>query len=492
MYLPRARPTRSLVIVLIILLGGLIFLWQQHPVWSSSRPALLAEQTGDEFWKSLSALLAAATPRCRPPKRMCKAKLMYWDDVHTATDTAPQKCLSMPESSRQAMRESHQTYVQGIAIPQSRMSYMPETRGLVTTAGTEYLPYVIISLRMLRKTGCQLPMEVFLSTERDWEPYICDTVLPSLNARCIVQSPHLRTTANNEPPSRYQSKIVSILTSSFSEVLFLDADCFPITDPTKVFTTAPFTTTGLVTFPDYWATTASPIYYSITQTPIPAIDKHQTTESGQLFISKPQHERSLLLALYYNHFGKKFYYPLLSQGAAGEGDKDTFLAAASFFNESYYQVRTGVKSLGHMVNDHMDGSAMVQYDPVEDYLFTTSSTPPADPQSNPNPTPHPMFIHNNFPKFNPRLLWTEHAHIITDPTTGAFRRPWTERKEVLDSFGFDVQKSHWREILWVACELEGKLWAWEGVDGICENTRKYVDEIFGVKNVRGGSGPGKE
>ena len=481
-----------MIIVLVIIFGGLIFLWKQHSVWSSSRPALLAEQTGDEFWKSLSALLAAATPRCHPPKRMCKAKLMYWDDVPTATDTAPQKCLSMPESSIQAMRESHQTYVQGIAIPQSKMSYIPETRGLVTTAGTEYLPYVIISLRMLRKTGCQLPMEVFLSTERDWEPYICNTVFPSLNARCIVQSPHLRTTANNEPPSRYQSKIVSILTSTFSEVLFLDADCFPITDPTKVFTTAPFTTTGLVTFPDYWATTASPIYYSITQIPIPAIDKHQTTESGQLFISKPQHERSLLLALYYNHFGKKFYYPLLSQGAAGEGDKDTFLAAASFFNESYYQVRTGVKSLGHMVNDHMDGSAMVQYDPVEDYLFTTSSAPPADFQPNPNPPPHPMFIHNNFPKFNPRLLWTEHAHIITDPTTGAFRRPWTEKKEVLDSFGFDVQKSHWREILWVACELEGKLWAWEGVDGICENTRKYVDEVFGVKNVRGGSGHGKE
>ena len=489
MYLPRARPTRSLFIALVVFLGGLTLFWQQYPLWSSSRPALLAEQTDGGFWKSLSALLAAATPQCRPPKKICVAKPIWWDNVHTTTDTTPQNCLSMPESSIQAMRESHQTYVQGIANSRPKVSYIPGTRGLVTTAGTDYLPHVIISLRMLRKIGCQLPMEVFLSTQRDWEPYICNTVLPSLNARCIVQSPHLRTTAKNEPPSRYQSKIVSILSSTFSEVLFLDADCFPVTDPTKVFTTAPFTTTGLVTFPDYWATTASPIYYSITQTPFPALDNHQTTESGQLFISKPQHEQSLLLALYYNHFGKKFYYPLLSQGAAGEGDKDTFLAAASFYNESYYQVHSGVKSLGHMVNDHMDGSAMIQYDPVEDYLFTSS---PGDSQSNPNPSPKPMFIHNNFPKFNPRLLWTEHAHIITDPTTGAFRRPWTETKEVLDSFGFDVQKSHWREILWVACELEGKFWAWEGVDGICENTRAYVDEVFGVKNVRGGSGHEKE
>lgn len=50
---------------------------------------------------------------------------------------------------------------------------------------------------------------------------------------------------------------------------------------------------------------------------------------------------------------------------------------------------------------------------------------------------------------------------------------------MLDSFGFDVQRSHWEEILWVACELEGKVWAWEGVDGICNNTKAYVDEVFG-------------
>ena len=477
MYLPRAKPVRSLIIALILFLGGLIFLWQQHPVWSSSRPALLAEETDGEFWKSISALMAAATPRCRPPKKKCTAKPIGWGEVHSTNNAKPQKCLSMPDSSIQAMRESHQIYVQGITSSRPKMSYIPETRGLVTTAGTDYLPHVIISLRMLRKTGCELPMEVFLSTERDWEPYICNTVLPPLNARCILQSPHLHTTANNEPPSRYQSKIVAILTSTFSELLFLDADCFPITDPTLTFTLPPFITTGLVTFPDYWATTASPLYYSITRTPFPPLTKHQTTESGQLFISKPQHESSLLLALYYNHFGKKFYYPLLSQGASGEGDKDTFLAAASFFNESYYQVRTGVRSLGHMINGRLDGSAMIQYHPIEDYQY--SLTPASE--SKPNPDAHPAFIHNNFPKLNPRLLWTEHAHIITDPATGAFRRPWTAEKEVLDSFGFDVQRSHWEEILWVACELEGKFWAWEGVDGICNNTKAYVDEVFGAK-----------
>ena len=484
MSLYRVRPTRFLVICIVILLGCVAYLWRRHPAWASPRPKLLAGQAEDEFWRRISALLASATPRCHPPKRKCNAKQTYWDKVNSTNDASPQDCLSMPEADVQVMRESHQTYVQGIVDFPPKLNYIPSTKGLVTTAGPNYLPNLIISLRMLRKTGCQLPMEVFLSTLNELEPYICNTVLPSLNARCIVQSPHLRTTVNNEPPSRYQSKIVAILSSTFSELLFLDADCFPITDPTKVFTTVPFTDTGLITFPDYWAITASPIYYSITGAHFPPLSERYTTESGQIFVSKPQHQRSLLLALYLNHFGKKFYYPLLAQGAAGEGDKDTFLAAASFFNESYYQVHTGVKSLGHMMNDNLDGSAMIQYDPVEDYhLVTTASSSSEPSNSSTNPLlaakPHPMFIHNNFPKLNPRLLWTEHAHIITDPATGGYRRPWTAKKEILDSFGFDVQRSHWEEILWVACELEGRFWAWEGVDGICEMTKGYWEAVFG-------------
>ena len=484
MFLPRARPTRSLIVGLIIFLVCATFLWEQHPSgfgkvtvpsqlgWPSSSPRLLTSQA-DEFWKKMSALLASATPKCHPPKKLCTAKPIGFDRVDSFTDATPQKCLSMPEVDIQAMQESHQKVVKGIETDPPVLSYQNGTRGLVTTAGADYLPNVVISLRMLRKTGCQLPMEVFLSTQREWEIYICETVLPELNAKCIVQSTHFRTTANTEPPSRYQNKIVAILTSTFEELLFIDADCFPVKDLTPVFDSEPFLSKGLITFPDYWASTASQIFYDIIQQPFPPLTAHQTTESGEIFISKKNHQDTLLLAMYYNHFGKKFYYPLLSQGASGEGDKDTFLAAADFFNESYYAVHKGVRSLGHMVNDHLDGSAMIQFDPVEDYIETTKD------HGIPTKTPHILFVHNNYPKINPRLLWNEHAHIIHD-SKGQFRRPWTAEKEILDSFGFDVQRSHWEEILWTACNLEDKFQAWEGVDEICGNTRFYFDKTFGA------------
>jgi alpha 1,2-mannosyltransferase len=485
MFLPRAKPTRSLIISLIVFLVCAALLWEGHPSsfervtvpgqfrWTSMSRGQGTDQVQVEFWKAMSALLALATPKCHPPKKLCTATPAKFDGVNSSTDATPQKCLSMPEVDMQAMQESHQRVVINIETNPPILSYQKGTRGLVTTAGAQYLPNVIISLRMLRKTGCRLPMEVFLSTQREWETYICETVLPKLNAKCIVQSSHFRTTANTEPPSRYQNKIVAILTSSFEELLFIDADCFPVKDFTPVFDSEPFMSTGLITFPDYWASTASQLYYDIIQKPLPPLTARQTTESGEIFISKRTHEKTLLLAMYYNHFGKKFYYPLLSQGASGEGDKDTFLAAAEFFDEPYYAVHARVRSLGHRVDGRLDGSTMIQHDPVEDYLETTKEI------GNPAKDPRVLFVHNNYPKINPRLIWNEHAHIIHD-AKGELRRPWTADKELLDSFGFDVQRSHWEEILWTACNLEDKFQAWEGVDGICDNTKVYFNMVFGA------------
>ena len=486
MLLARARPTRSLILGLVVFLFCAAFLWEEQPSgfpkvtvpnqlssWTTTSTGPATDQGGVEFWKQMSALLASATPKCHPPRKLCTAKPIGFDRVDSTTDATPQKCYSMSDEGIRAMQESHKRIVEGIETNSPKMSYVNGSRGLVTTAGADYLPNVVISLRMLRKTGCQLPMEVFLSTQREWETYICDTVLPELNAKCIVQSSQLRTTANTEPPSRYQNKIVAILTSSFEELLFIDADCFPIKDLSPIFDSEPFLSKRLITFPDYWATTASQIYYDIIQRPYPALTAHQTTESGEMFVSKRSHKKTLLLAMYYNHFGKKFYYPLLSQGASGEGDKDTFLAAAVFFNESYYSVHKSVRSLGHIVNGHLDGSAMIQFDPVEDYIAATAE------HGIPTSDPHIMFVHNNYPKINPRLIWNEHAHIVHD-SKGNFRRPWTAEKELLDSFGFDVQRSHWEEILWVACNLEDKFQAWQGVDEICNNTRIYFNKVFGA------------
>lgn len=90
-----------------------------------------------------------------------------------------------------------------------------------------------------------------------------------------------------------------------------------------------------------------------------------------------------------------------------------------------------------------------------------------------------LFVHNNYPKINPRLIWNEYAHIIHD-TKGKLRRPWTVDKTFLDSFGFDVQRSHWEETLWTACNLEDKFQAWGGVDEIYDDTKVVSNSVFGA------------
>lgn len=72
----------------------------------------------------------------------------------------------------------------------------------------------------------------------------------------------------------------------------------------------------------------------------------------------------------YNVYGPKYYYPLLSQGSQGEGDKETFAAAAIYLDQPYYLVERSVDPLGFFQkNNQQDfrGVGMLQYDPIDDF-----------------------------------------------------------------------------------------------------------------------------
>lgn len=94
-----------------------------------------------------------------------------------------------------------------------------------------------------------------------------------------------------------------------------------------------------------------------------------TTESGEMLINKKIHFNTLLLALYYNFDGPYGYYPLLSQGGAGEGDKETFVAAANFYKLKYYQVNKMPERAFGWYNEerNYEHSSIVQYNPLVDY-----------------------------------------------------------------------------------------------------------------------------
>jgi alpha 1,2-mannosyltransferase len=94
---------------------------------------------------------------------------------------------------------------------------------------------------MLRKTGSTLLVEVYIPKADNFD-YRIYNVLKDLKAQCIVLLKF-----GNFTISRFQYKAIALLASKFEDILFLDADNFPIVNPSKFFDEELYTSTSLVT-----------------------------------------------------------------------------------------------------------------------------------------------------------------------------------------------------------------------------------------------------
>lgn len=426
-----------------------------------------------EFWRSFEHLLTGNSPDCEPPIRLGNAEMQAF--VPSKKMIRP-KFLEMPQKGVEKMRNAHTKFLEGIKGDPPELAFIPGSEGLVSTAGGDYLPVFVISLRMLRRTGTKLPVEVFMADHEEYEGHICTVVLPALDARCVILSDILESAQRTVRITRYQFKVFAMIFSSFESILFLDADSFPLQNPEPLFTSQVFREHGLITWPDFWASSASTYFYEITGQNVPPMTDRASTESGEILLSKKTHQRSLLLAAYYNYYGPTHYYPLLSQGSPGEGDKETFLAAASVLKESFYATSEPVKPIGHVNKDGgVAASAMVQYDPVQDYDLTQKGLwRVKDPSV--AEQPRPFFVHAHYPKFNPATIFD-----VGSPTrdaSGNDQPVWTEEKITIESLNTKLEKVFWEEIKWTACELEGEFKTWREKKNICKNVTRYWEKVY--------------
>ncbi|TID18599.1 hypothetical protein CANINC_003849 [Pichia inconspicua] len=280
--------------------------------------------------------------------------------------------------------------------------------GYVIVGGGKYSWFALLAIEVLRQLGSKLPVEVVIPTIDDYDELFCNSVLKKYNARCInlfdVFDPKL---LSNIGVTGYQYKSLALLASSFENAFLMDSDNYPVTNPDVLFDSDLFLQNTMITWPDYWRRTTSPSFYDITgrkigkrvrylndehtdpkyyklrtedndpklmKIKVPFHDRDGTipdwtTESGQMLINKKIHFKALLLALYYNLQGQFAFYPLLSQGGAGEGDKETFVAASHFFGLNFYQVhKKPDRAYGFYKwrNDFFDTS-IIQYNPIKDY-----------------------------------------------------------------------------------------------------------------------------
>lgn len=468
---------------------------------------LLEEQA--RFWRSFFHIILNNDPRCtKSPDMVVPTKLdvsYESDHIHNRPDI-----LWMDDADLQRLKISHQNFLNDIQTSKINLVYNKGTRGVVTTVSETQIPVLLIQLRMLRASGSSLPVEVFLSEATPFTDYICLTILPPLGATCVYLKSIFKVAGTGVDITSYQHKIFTILFSSFDEILLLDSDAWPISNPDHLFIYPPFTNTGLVLWPDFWYASESPYYFSIAKIDdIPPLHLKPATESGELMYAKSKHELSIALAAYYNHFGPEYYYPLQSQGAPGQGDKETFPNAALALKEDFYWVRTMVTAIGRMDSSgHFLGSAMVQYDPIVDFQHE-SDTPQPDLNPDGKETGHPgerpkgerpkqtipprtinkpMFIHANFPKFDPRTIFNENDvgnGVRASPprdSNGTYVRCWDMTEEAaVQRFGYDVERRFWDVIKTVACEDllgKGDMARKTKELEVCHQVTTYVKQVF--------------
>lgn len=474
------RVRRRDVLIAIILLS--IF-WLLTPLWQYApephgrvREKRLDYRPQQEFWRYLHTLFKKNDPGIALPESPGPAALIEYNGTH---EIPRPELLQIPQTAVDKIRDAHKGFTNDIKVdnPRRSLPYKPGTRGIVTAVSGASLPVLLVSLRMIRRTHTILPMEVFMMSEEEYEPYICEGVLPSRNATCVIISDILGAKGMKDI-QRAQLKSLAILLSSFEDILWLDSDCFPLRNPEYIFQSELYQSTGLITWPDFWAMTTSPFYYEISsQHPLP-LKERPSTEAGELFLSKKKHNLTLMLVSYYNYYGPSHYYPLLSQGAPGGGDKETFLAAASALGEPFYATTERARRLGHpTTNGDLVGSAMVQYDPIRDHeVITHEKLQPKNEKA--AILPRALFIHTYYPKSESATIFDPFDVQPTRSPDGKWSRAWTKPEETIYNVVFDTEIHFWEEVKWVACNLEYKFQSWKNKWGVCERVTHYWNSVF--------------
>ncbi|GAB1197176.1 hypothetical protein APSETT444_006467 [Aspergillus pseudonomiae] len=169
------------------------------------------------------------------------------------------------------------------------------------------------------------------------------------------------------------------------------------------------------------------------------------------------------------------YEPMISQGAPGEGDKDTFILAASALGENFYTVSEKVVDLGHPAPDGgVLGAAMLHADPIEDYELTRQGRWRVRDESVAK-APRGYWVHAHSPKFN---AGEDLFSRKTRDEDGQPGRAYTSKEDTLKRLGFDAERAIWEETKTVTCTLEHAFESWKTKVGLCESVTKHWDAVF--------------
>ena len=227
-----------------------------------------------------------------------------------------------------------------------------EGRGIVITGGGKYFVSAYITIRVIRHVGCVLPIELwYLDGEMDDEMI---GMVAEYGGTCHNASELARGTGYflEHWWKGWQLKAFALLHSSFREVLMLDADSYPVRDPSFVFDWPEYHNTGAIIWPDIGSSARLFPPLAARVLGVPQFTEG-AAESGQLVFNKEQTWQALSLAKHYNADADYIYHIVY-------GDKDTFPAACHRVGSSYSRMSP---------NCRMDGPGIRQLDHGGNVLF---------------------------------------------------------------------------------------------------------------------------
>lgn len=234
-------------------------------------------------------------------------------------------------------REASEAYIRSMPAYPNVFS----ERGIVICGGGEkYFPSVWITINILRRLNCALPIQLWYLDEYEVNEDM-KKILQPLGVECVNFSSYRNFYPTNLNCG-WALKPYSILHCKFKEVIFIDADNVPVQDPNGLFESDEFKKTGAIFWPGYAKLAMTNLAWSVF-----GVEPTETWEfeSGQIVIDKERCWHALCLTMWYNEHSD-FYYKFVF------GDKDTFLMAFLKLKRQYSLVDAPIHTLKYTMCQH--------------------------------------------------------------------------------------------------------------------------------------------
>jgi alpha 1,2-mannosyltransferase len=275
-------------------------------------------------------------------------------------------------------------------------------RGITMVVYDDLVLSAYVSVRWLRELGCSLPVEI-------WYRRVETDVNHPLLKRLIKNHNVYLRELQHPLATGFYTKLHAVFYSAFDQVLLLDADNFAVKDPSYLFETPEFQTTGAMFWPDFWwpnHTTfnvhATSLVWQVFE--LPFVDMFEQ-ESGQVLLDRRRHGKALDALMYYG-----FTLPRLhEEKRLVWGDKDLFRLAWLKSNSSFHFISRPPGSAGKMneTNGAFCGLTMVQHDANGEILFLHRNLEKLTEKNRPQLWTHVQQFKQEAPLSTYRIGWAK-------------------------------------------------------------------------------------